>query len=98
MIVAGNDLIAISAIRCLSELGVNVPEECIDHGFRQHPLDGRRDAAPDDNCAAARRHCKKAVELMHGSMSGEKIRARHTIFDVSLVERDSVRRIGRTRS
>jgi hypothetical protein len=32
---------------------------------------------------------------MHGSMSGEKISARRTIFDVTLIERDSVRRIGR---
>jgi DNA-binding LacI/PurR family transcriptional regulator len=34
----------------------------------------------------------KAVQLMQQRMSGEKIASRRTIFDVALIERDSVRR------
>jgi DNA-binding LacI/PurR family transcriptional regulator len=34
----------------------------------------------------------KAVQLMQARMSGEKIASGRTIFDVTLVERDSVRR------
>jgi DNA-binding LacI/PurR family transcriptional regulator len=37
----------------------------------------------------------KAVELMQEIMSGEKIPARRTVFDVTLVERDSVKYLGR---
>jgi len=35
----------------------------------------------------------KAVELMQERMSGEKIASRRTIFDVELIERDSVRKL-----
>ena len=35
----------------------------------------------------------KAVELMQERMSGEKIDSRRTIFDVELIERDSVRQL-----
>ena len=37
----------------------------------------------------------KAVELMQERMSGEKIATRRTIFDVALIERDSVRHLAR---
>jgi DNA-binding LacI/PurR family transcriptional regulator len=37
----------------------------------------------------------KAVELMQERMSGAKIATRRTIFDVALIERDSVRHLGR---
>jgi DNA-binding LacI/PurR family transcriptional regulator len=95
LIVAGNDLIAISAIRCLSEHGVNVPEDVSITGFdniRWTDVVTPRLTTIAQPLGAIG---KKAVELMHGSMSGEKISARRTIFDVRLIERDSVRRIGR---
>jgi LacI family transcriptional regulator len=95
LIVAGNDLIAISAIHWLSEHGVNVPEDVSITGFdniRWTDVVTPRLTTIAQPLGAIG---KKAVELMHGSMSGEKIPARHTIFDVSLIERDSVRRIGR---
>jgi LacI family transcriptional regulator len=95
LIVAGNDLIAISAIRYLSEHGVNVPEDVSITGFdniRWTDVVTPRLTTIAQPLGAIG---KKAVELMHGSMSGEKISARRTIFDVRLIERDSVRRIGR---
>jgi DNA-binding LacI/PurR family transcriptional regulator len=95
LIVAGNDLIAISAIRCLSEHGVNVPEDVSITGFdniRWTDVVTPRLTTIAQPLGAIG---KKAVELMHGSMSGEKISARRTIFDVTLIERDSVKRIGR---
>lgn len=93
LIVAGNDLIAISAIRCLTEHRVKVPEEVSIVGFdniRWTDVVTPRlttIAQPVGAIGA------KAVELMQQSMAGEKIPVRHTVFDVTLIERDSVRRI-----
>ncbi len=93
LVVAGNDLIAISAIRCLTDQGVRVPEEVSITGFDNiRWTDVVRPrlttiAQPVGAIGA------KAVELMQESMSGEKIPARHTVFDVTLIERDSVRRL-----
>jgi LacI family transcriptional regulator len=98
LIVAGNDLIAISAIRYLAEHGVQVPDDVSVLGFdniRWADIVTPRlttIAQPVGAIGA------KAVELMQGSLSGEKIAARHTIFDVTLVERDSVKRLGRRSS
>jgi LacI family transcriptional regulator len=95
LIVAGNDLIAISAIRYLSEHGVNVPEDVSITGFDN--IRWTDVVTPHLTTIAQPLGAigKRAVELMHGSMSGEKISTRNTIFDVKLIERDSVRRINR---
>src|SRR5437667_419849 len=93
LIVAGNDLIAISAIRRLAEQGVSVPEEVSVTGFdniRWTDIVTPRlttIAQPVGAIGA------KAVELMQERMSGEKIASRRTIFDVELIERDSVRQL-----
>jgi LacI family repressor for deo operon, udp, cdd, tsx, nupC, and nupG len=93
LIVAGNDLIAISAIRYLSDHGVNVPEDVSITGFdniRWTDVVTPRlttIAQPIGAIGA------KAVELMHASISGEKIPTRHTIFDVMLIERASVKHL-----
>jgi LacI family transcriptional regulator len=93
LIVAGNDLIAISAIRHLARHGVSVPEEVSVTGFdniRWTDVVTPRlttIAQPVGAIGA------KAVELMQERMSGEKIAARSTIFDVELIERDSVRQL-----
>jgi LacI family transcriptional regulator len=93
LIVAGNDLIAISAIRCLTEHGVKVPQDMSITGFdniRWADLVTPRlttVAQPMGAIAA------KAVELMHKSLSGQIIPARHTLFEVTLIERDSVKRL-----
>ncbi len=95
LIVAANDLIAISAIRYLSEQGVKVPDEVSITGFdniRWTDVVTPRLTTIAQPVGAIG---KKAVELMHGRLSGEKIATRRTIFDVELVERDSVKRIGR---
>jgi LacI family transcriptional regulator len=92
LIVAGNDLIAISAIRCLAEAGVHVPGDVSITGFdniRWTDVVTPRlttIAQPVGAIGA------KAVQLMQQRMSGEKIASRPTIFDVTLIERDSVRR------
>ena len=93
LIAAGNDLIAISAIRCLTEHGVKVPEDMSVTGFdniRWADLVTPRlttVAQPMGAIAA------KAVELMQKSLSGQTIPARHTLFEVTLIERDSVKRL-----
>jgi len=92
LIVAGNDLIAISAIRCLAEAGVHVPADVSITGFdniRWTDVVTPRlttIAQPVGAIGA------KAVQLMQQRMAGEKIANRPTIFDVTLIERDSVRR------
>jgi LacI family transcriptional regulator len=94
LIVAGNDLIAISAIRFLAEQGVSVPDEVSITGFDNISwTDVVRPrlttiAQPVGAIGA------KAVELMQERMSGAKIATRRTIFDVTLVERDSVKHLG----
>jgi LacI family transcriptional regulator len=92
LIVAGNDLIAISAMRCLAEAGVRVPEDVSITGFdniRWTDVVTPRlttIAQPVGAIGA------KAVQLMQQRLSGEKISGQRTIFDVTLIERDSVRR------
>ena len=93
LIVAGNDLIAISAIRCLSDLGVRVPDDVSITGFdniRWTDVVTPRLTTIAQPVGAIG---KKAVELMHGSLSGGEVSARQTVFDVELIERDSVKRI-----
>ncbi len=93
LVVCGNDLIAISAIRCLAEHGIRVPDDISVTGFdniRWADLVTPRlttIAQPIGAIGA------KAVELMRERMSGEALVSRRTIFDVALVERDSVRRL-----
>jgi LacI family transcriptional regulator len=93
LLVAGNDLIAISAIRCLEEGGVRVPAEVSVTGFdniRWSDVVTPRlttIAQPVGAIGA------KAVQLMQEWMSGEKIPRGRTVFDVELVERDSVKHL-----
>lgn len=95
LVVCGNDLIAISAIRCLAEHGIRVPEDISVTGFdniRWTELVTPRlttIAQPVGAIGA------KAVELMRERMSGAPLVGRRTIFEVALVERDSVRRLPR---
>lgn len=93
LIVAGNDLIAISAIRCLTEAGVRVPHDVSIVGFDNIRWTGVVTPRLTTIAQPVGAIGAKAVELMQQSLSGEKIPARHTIFDVTLVERDSVKRL-----
>ncbi len=91
LVVCGNDLIAISAIRCLAERGLRVPHDVSVTGFdniRWTDLVTPRlttIAQPIGAIGA------KAVEVMLERMSGTAHVSRRTIFDVALVTRDSVR-------
>ena len=93
LIVAGNDLIAINAIRCLVEHGVRVPEDVSVTGFdniRWSDVVTPRlttIAQPVGAIGA------KAVELVREKMSGASIANRCTVLDVTLIERDSVKRL-----
>ena len=95
LIVAGNDLIAISAIRCLAQQGVVVPDDVSVTGFDNirwtDVVTPRLTTIAQPVGAIGAR----AVELMLKGISGEKIAAPRTVFDVELIERDSVKRLGR---
>jgi LacI family transcriptional regulator len=95
LVVCGNDLIAISAIRCLSEHGIRVPEELSVTGFdniRWTDVVTPRLTTVAQPLGAIG---AKAVEVIQERMSGAPPLSRRTLFDVALVERDSVRRVGR---
>jgi LacI family transcriptional regulator len=91
LIVAGNDLIAISAIRCLSSLGVAVPDEVSVTGFdniRWTDLVTPRlttIAQPVGSIGA------RAVEMLLERIEGRNVAPASTVFDVELIERDSVK-------
>jgi LacI family transcriptional regulator len=93
LIVAGNDLIAIGAIRRLAEQGVRVPDEVSVTGFdnirwTDFVTPRLTTIAQPVGAIGAR-----AVELMQERMSGEKIDTQRAVFDVELIERDSVRKL-----
>ena len=93
LIVAGNDLIAIGAIRRLAEQGVRVPDEVSVTGFdnirwTDFVTPRLTTIAQPVGAIGAR-----AVELMQERMSGAKIDSQRTVFDVELIERDSVRNL-----
>jgi LacI family transcriptional regulator len=94
LIVAGNDLIAISAIRCLSEHGVAVPDDVSVTGFdniRWTDIVTPRLTTIVQPVGAIG---AKAVELVLERLSKAKIPARRQVIDVALIERDSVKRLG----
>jgi LacI family transcriptional regulator len=93
LVVCGNDLIAISAIRFLGERGLRVPQDVSVTGFdniRWTDVVTPRLTTVAQPIGAIG---AKAVEVMKERMCGASLVSRRTIFDVALVERDSVRRI-----
>ncbi len=96
LIVAGNDLIAINAIRYLSKRGVTVPADVSVTGFdniRWTDLvtPGVTTIAQPVGAIGAR-----AVELLLEQIAGGKRAVAPTVFDVELIERDSVKPRGAT--
>jgi LacI family transcriptional regulator len=92
LVVCGNDLIAISAIRCLTRHGAAVPNDVSVVGFdnirwADVVTPGLTTIAQPVSAIGAR-----AVELMLERIAGKKLVAPRTVFDVELIERDSVRR------
>jgi LacI family transcriptional regulator len=93
LIVAGNDLIAINAIHFLAEHHVNVPNDVSVTGFDD--ISWARIVSPRLTTVAQPLAAigTRAVELLQERMSGATIPSRPTVFDVALVERDSVKNI-----
>jgi LacI family transcriptional regulator len=93
LIVAGNDLIAINAIHFLAEHKVSVPYDVSVTGFDDISwakiVSPRLTTISQPLTAIGTR----AVELLQERMSGAAIPSRATVFDVALVERDSVKNI-----
>jgi LacI family transcriptional regulator len=93
LIVAVNDLVAINAMRCLADHGIHVPDDVSITGFdniRWSDVVTPRLTTIAQPVAAIG---AKAVELMKDRLSGKPIASRRVIFDVELIERDSVRRL-----
>lgn len=93
LIVAGNDLIAINAIHFLGEHHVTVPNDVSVVGFDD--ISWARVVSPRLTTIAQPLAAigTRAVELLQDGMSGARIPTRATIFDVTLVERESVKNI-----
>jgi len=93
LIVAGNDLIAINSIHFLAEHNVNVPDDVSVAGFDD--ISWARIVSPRLTTVAQPLTAigKRAVELLQDRMSGVTIPSRATVFDVTLVERESVKSI-----
>ena len=93
LIVAGNDLIAINAVRFLTRNDVRVPDDVSIVGFDD--ISWARIVTPRLTTIAQPLHAigTRAVELLQERMSGTAVKSRATVFDVSLVERDSVKKI-----
>jgi LacI family transcriptional regulator len=92
LVVAGNDLIAISAIRSLGERGVVVPRDVSVTGFDNirwtDVVTPRLTTIAQPVGAIGAR----AVQMMLDKIEGKKVDAARAIFDVELIERDSVAR------
>jgi LacI family transcriptional regulator len=93
LIVAGNDLIAISAVHCLGQLGLKVPNDVSVTGFDNikwtDVVTPRLTTIAQPIGAIG----SKAVELLRERMADSNAVRRRTVFDVTLVERDSVRKL-----
>ncbi|MFZ0498031.1 MAG: LacI family DNA-binding transcriptional regulator [Steroidobacteraceae bacterium] len=93
LIIAGNDLIAINAIHFLAEHDIDVPEDVSVAGFDD--ISWAKVVSPRLTTIAQPLMAigTRAVELLQECMSGARIPTRATVFDVMLVERESVKRI-----
>jgi LacI family transcriptional regulator len=93
LIVAGNDLIAINAIHFLAERGVAVPDEVSVVGFDD--ISWAKVVSPRLTTIAQPLVAigTRAVELLQERMAGATVPSRATVFDVTLVERESVKSI-----
>lgn len=93
LIVAGNDLIAINAIHFLAEHHVKVPDDVSVTGFDD--ISWARIVSPRLTTIAQPLAAigTRAVALLQERMAGATIPSRATVFDVALVERESVKNI-----
>ena len=93
LIVAGNDLIAISAMRFLHEHGIEVPADVSIVGFDD--ISWARIVTPRLTTIAQPLGTMgaRAVELLQERIGGTTAQTPSLILDVSLIERDSVKSI-----
>jgi LacI family transcriptional regulator len=93
LIVAGNDLIAINAIHFLAEHNVNVPNDVSVAGFDD--ISWAKVVSPRLTTIAQPLAAigTRAVQLLQERMAGSTVPSRATVFDVTLVERESVKNI-----
>jgi LacI family transcriptional regulator len=94
LVVCGNDLIAISAIRCLAAHGIRVPHDLSVTGFdniRWTDVVTPRLTTIAQPLAAIG---AQAVEVIKERLAGTPRLTQRTLFDVTLIERDSVKRLG----
>jgi LacI family transcriptional regulator len=93
LIVCGNDLIAITAMRFLGDRGLTVPDDVSVTGFdniKWSNIVSPRLTTIEQPVGAIG---AKAVELLAERMSLANKIHRRTVFDVTLVERDSVKKL-----
>lgn len=95
LIVCGNDLIAVNAMRFLSQHNVRVPHDVSFVGFDD--ISWARIVTPRLTTIAQPlvEIGTRALEVLQIRMSGTTLASRVTVFDVSLIERDSVKDTGR---
>jgi LacI family transcriptional regulator len=93
LIVCGNDLIAISAMRYLEQLGLRVPTDVSVTGFDNIKWSDVVTPRLTTIAQPVGAIGAKAVELLRERMSTSEPVHRRTVFDVTLIERDSVRKL-----
>jgi LacI family transcriptional regulator len=93
LVVAGNDLIAINALRFLAQHDIRVPDDVSVAGFDD--ISWARIVSPRLTTIAQPLVAigTRAVELLDERLCGAEIANRATVFDVTLVERESVKSI-----
>lgn len=93
LIVCGNDLIAISTIRHLAGLGVQVPRDVSVVGFDNIRWADLVSPPLTTIAQPLGEIGSRAVEILRTRMRGEAPARRRTVCSVQLIERDSVRRL-----
>lgn len=93
LIVCGNDLIAISAMRFLGQLGLNVPDDVSVTGFDNIKWSDVVTPRLTTIAQPVTAIGAKAVELLRERMMAAELQHRRIVFDVTLIERDSVRNL-----
>ena len=90
-IVAGNDLIAIGAVKALRERGLSVPEDCEVIGFDGIEMAGMMDPGISTMHQPVAEMAEEAVKMLVGMVTGKVSGNRRIVFDPVLVLRQSTR-------
>ena len=93
LVVCGNDLIAISAMRCLAEHGLRVPLDVSVTGFDNIHWAGLVSPTLTTIAQPVGAIGARAVEVLRARLAGTALASRRSVFEVALVERESVRHL-----